>query len=84
NTLLMVLTYNLDEDSKETSVLKKFVEFFKENVVISLGSPEDLKLLSNAKICVAAFTPSITAVKAAFKALKSKNPPSGSLPIKIV
>lgn len=83
NTLLMVLTYNLDWESKEASVLKRLIELFRENTVISLGSPEDLKLLSNAKICVAAFTPSVTAVKAAFKALKSKNHPSGNLPIKI-
>ncbi|MEM3712991.1 MAG: glycoside hydrolase family 3 N-terminal domain-containing protein [Thermoproteota archaeon] len=83
NTLLMVLTYNLHEDGREASVLKRFVEFFKESVVISLGSPEDLKLFSNAKICVAAFTPSITAVKAALKALKNKTPPSGNLPVKI-
>ncbi|MCS7138955.1 MAG: hypothetical protein NZ873_02740 [Crenarchaeota archaeon] len=83
NTLIMVLTYNLQEDSRETYVLKRLVEFFRESVVISLGSPEDLMLLSNAKMCLAAFTPSVIAVKAALKALKSKTPPSGNLPIKI-
>ncbi|MEM1548202.1 MAG: glycoside hydrolase family 3 N-terminal domain-containing protein [Thermoproteota archaeon] len=82
NTPLMVLTYNM-QDGKEASVLKKLVEFFKENIVISLGSPEDLELFSSAKICVAAFTPSVTAVKAVLKVLKSKTPPSGRIPIKI-
>jgi len=83
NTLLLILSYNIDEESREASVLKKLVEFFRESIIISLGSPEELKLFTNAKMCVAAFTPSITAVKAAFKALRSKTPPEGSLPIKI-
>ena len=83
NTLLVVLTYNMHEDGKEASVLKKLVELFRENVVISLGSPEELELFSGAKICVAAFTPSVTAVKAALKVLRSKAPPPGRIPIRI-
>ncbi|GEM_PF-1276876 len=83
NTLLVVLTYNMHEDGKETSVFKKLIELFRENVVISLGSPEDLKLFSGAKICVAAFTPSVTAVKAVLKVLRSKTPPPGRIPIRV-
>jgi len=83
NTLLMILAYNAYENRKESSMLKKLVEFFRESVVISLGAPQDLSLLNSAKMCVAAFTPSITAVKAALKVLKGKFKPAGKPPIKI-
>lgn len=82
-TLLIMLSYNMHVNRREASVLKKLVEFFRESVVISLGSPEDLTLLKDAKICAAAFTPSVTAVKAALKVLKGKSKPSGKSPIKI-
>lgn len=83
NTLLLVLAYNSQENRRELSMLKKLVEFFRESIVISLGAPEDLPQLSSAKICVAAFTPSVTAVKAALKVLKGKFKPAGKPPIKI-
>lgn len=83
NTLLLILAYNTQENRRELSMLKKLVEFFRESIVISLGAPEDLSQLSSAKICVAAFTPSVTAVKAALKVLKGKFKPAGKLPIKI-
>jgi beta-N-acetylhexosaminidase len=82
NTPLIILTYNMDEDCKELPVLRKFVEFFRESIVISLGSPEDLELLGNAKMYVAVFTPSTTALRAAIKVLRRKQP-SGDLPVKI-
>lgn len=83
NTLLIAITYNTHSDGKEVSVLKKLIDFFRESVVISLGSPLDLTSLDNAKICVAAFTPSVMAVKAALKVLKDKSKPPGRLPIEI-
>jgi len=83
NTLLMLLTYNMRGEDREIFVLKRLVGFFKENVVISLGSPEDLEFFNEAKICVAAFTPSISAVKAAFKVLRSRSLSPGSLPVRI-
>ncbi len=83
NTLLLALAYNTQENRRELSMLKKLVEFFRESIVISLGAPEDLPQLSSAKICVAAFTPSLTAVKAALKVLKGKFKPAGKTPIKI-
>jgi beta-N-acetylhexosaminidase len=83
NTLLLVLAYNTQENRRELSMLKKLVEFFRESVVISLGAPEDLPQLSSAKICVAAFTPSVTAVKATLKVLKGRFKPMGKPPVKI-
>ncbi|MEM2930304.1 MAG: glycoside hydrolase family 3 N-terminal domain-containing protein [Thermoproteota archaeon] len=83
NTLLIILSYNTHGSRREAYVLKKLAEFFRESVVVSLGSPEDLTLLSDAKICAAVFTPSLTAVKAALKVLKGKSKPSGKMPIKI-
>ncbi len=83
NTLLLVLAYNMHENKRESSMLKKLVDFFRESIVISLGSPEDLSQLSSAKICVAAFTPSVTAVKAALKVLKGKFKPAGKPPVRI-
>lgn len=83
NTLLIILAYNVWGSRKEVSVLEKLIEFFRESVAISFGSPRDLTLLSDAKVCVAAFTPSVTAVKASLKALMDKSKPSGRLPVKI-
>lgn len=83
NTLLIILSYNTHEDGGELPILKKLVSFFRESVVISLGSPEDLTTLNSAKICIAAFTPGATAVKAALKVLKGEFKPMGRLPIKM-
>ncbi len=83
NTLLIMLSYNTYGNRREASVLKKLAEFFRESVAISFGSPEDLTLLSNAKICAAAFTPGVTAAKAALKVLKGKSKPSGEPPIQV-
>lgn len=82
NTLLIILAYNMQGNKKEASVLGKLIEFFRESVAILLGSPRDLTLLSDAKICVAALTPSVTAVKASLKVLTDKSKPSGKLPVK--
>lgn len=83
NTLLIILAYNARDSRKESSVLEKLIGFFRESVAISLGSPRDLTLLRGAKICVAALTPNVTAVKASLKVLVGKSKPSGRLPVKI-
>ncbi|MGQ9478743.1 MAG: glycoside hydrolase family 3 N-terminal domain-containing protein [Thermoproteota archaeon] len=84
NTLLVMLIYNAYEDKKGVLTLKKLTEFFRESVVVSFGSPRDLSLFSDAKICVAAFTPSLIALKAVFRILRGRLKPYGKLPVKIL